>query len=375
MKGAVKKQLVLMGICALTALLAACGGSGKSAKTSGDSPAQGKKLKVVLCVGRKNDLSFQQSAHEGMLRVAAELGQYYDVETREMGDDPTIWESAIYEAADDGADIIMSIAYQNKQNFETIPREYPNTKFILFDQDINYSLGDLSNVLCVLFDSNESGFLAGAVAAYYTVSPKAANPDKIVGFVGGIEAITISNFLVGYAEGAHYVDPQTKIKLAYVGGFVDTAKAKDLAVAQMSEGADIIFQVAGGAGNGVIEAAAERPGVMAIGVDADQYRTLAGTDLQDSVITSSLKRLDNAVVKILGDYARDPGSIPFGTTITYGLEQDAVGIVFNENLSAHLSAENVEGVKTLLEKIRSGEIVVSKAKDLTPQQINAIVNR
>ncbi|MDR2403625.1 MAG: BMP family ABC transporter substrate-binding protein [Spirochaetaceae bacterium] len=375
MKSVFGKMSVLFVPVLAVLLLLLCGCSGRSGRSDSakaDNPE--KKLKAILCVGRNNDLSFQQSAYEGMLRAGSELSRYYDVETREMGDDPTIWESAIYEAADSGADIIMSIAYQNKQNFETIPLEYPNTKFILFDQAIDYSAGDLSNVLCVLFDSNESGFLAGAVAAYYTVSPKAANPDKIIGFVGGIEAITISNFLVGYAEGAHYVDPQTKIKLAYVGGFVDTAKAKDLAIAQISEGADIIFQVAGGAGNGVIEAAAER-GVMAIGVDADQYRTLAGTDLQASVITSSLKRLDNALFKILSDYNQDSAGIPFGTTVTYGLEQDAVGIVFNENLTNTLGTENVEKVKELLTKIRSGEIVVSNAGVLTSREINDIVNR
>ncbi|MDR3145981.1 MAG: BMP family ABC transporter substrate-binding protein [Treponema sp.] len=378
MKSVLKRMSILSVPAVLVLLLAICdcsGRAGQAGSAAAGANKQEKKLKAILCVGRKNDLSFQQSAYEGMLRAGRELSRYYDVETREMGDDPTIWESAIYEAADDGADIVMSIAYQNKQNFETIPREYPNTKFILFDQAIDYSKGDLSNVLCVLFDSNESGFLAGAVAAYYTASSKAANPDKIIGFVGGIEAITISNFLVGYAEGAHYVDPQTKIKLAYVGGFVDTAKAKDLAVAQISEGADIIFQVAGGAGNGVIEAAAERKGVMAIGVDADQYRTLAGTDLQASVITSSLKRLDNALFKILSDYVQDPAGVPFGTTVTYGLEQDAVGIVFNENLTSHIGSDNVEKVKQLLTKIRSGEIVVSNAGVLTPREIYDIVNR
>ncbi|MDR2403943.1 MAG: BMP family ABC transporter substrate-binding protein, partial [Spirochaetaceae bacterium] len=99
------------------------------------------------------------------------------------------------------------------------------------------------------------------------------------------------------------------------------------------------------------------------------------TDLQASVITSSLKRLDNALFKILSDYNQDPAGVPFGTTVTYGLEQDAVGIVFNENLTNTLGTENVEKVKELLAKIRSGEIVVSEAEDLTSREINDIVNR
>ena len=369
MKGMLKKFVVL-SLVVLSALAAGCD------KSKAPAPAaESKKMKVVLCIARKNDLSFQQSAYEGLVRAGNELGQYYDVELREMGDDTTIWESAIYEAADKGADFIVGAGYQNKQNFETIPLEYPNTKFVLFDQDVDYSTGKLGNVLSVLFDSNESGFLAGAVAAYWTTSDKALNNDKTIGFVGGINAVTINNFLVGYAEGAHYVDPEIKIKTAYIGDFVDTAKAKDLTVAQISEGADIVFQVAGGAGNGVIEAASERPGVMAIGVDADQYRTLAGTDLQNAVITSSLKRLDNALFKILNDYAKDSASVPFGTIVTYGLEQDAVGIVFNQNLEANISAGDLASVQGLLSKIRSGEIVVSQAGRLTAAEINAIVNK
>lgn len=373
MKGMLKKTIGLLLVAITVLTLAGCNRQSTSAPSF--ATAGERKMKVVLCIGRRNDLSFQQSAYEGLLRVGRELSQYYDVELREMGDDTTIWESGFYEAADNGADFVVGTGYQNKQNFETIPLEYPNTKFILFDQDVDYSSGKLGNVLTVLFDSNESGFLAGAVAAYWTVSDRALNTGKTIGFVGGINAVTINNFLVGYAEGARYVDPAVIIKTAYIGDFVDTAKAKDLTMAQISEGADIIFQVAGGAGNGIIEAASERAGVMAIGVDADQYQTLAGTDLQQAVITSALKRLDNALFKILSDYATNPASVPFGSTVTYGLREDAVGIVFNQNLDAHLSSQDIASVRGLLDKIQSGEIRVSQAGTLSAAQINAIVNR
>ena len=189
------------------------------------------KLKVTLCVGRKNDLSFQQSAYEGVMKVQEELGDKYEVNVVEMSDDTTKWEAALYDAADSGSDIIIGAAFQNKENFENIPLDYPDTKFSLLDQDVDYSSGDLSNVLSVLFDSNQSGFLAGAAAAYYTESEN-GNADKVIGFVGGTESSTVNNFLVGYAEGAKYVDPEIKVLTAYVGDFLDTAKAKDLANAQ-----------------------------------------------------------------------------------------------------------------------------------------------
>lgn len=383
MRKVIRKASAVVLAAAMVMSMTACGSSAeettaaKDAETEAAAAAEetaGEKIKLTLCIGRKNDLSFQQSAYEGTLMIQEQLGDKYDITVVEMGDDTTKWQAAFYDAADAGADIIVGTGYQNKENFETIPQEYPDTKFILFDQDVDYSVGDLSNVLTVLFDSNQSGFLAGAVAAYYTTSENALNADKTIGFVGGIDGVSINDFLVGYAEGAHYVDEEINVLRAYVGDFVDTAKAKDLTNAQVSEGADIVFQVAGGAGNGVIEGASEKDGVMAIGVDSDQYEALAGTNLQDSVITSSLKRLDNALFKICSDYAEDPSSVPFGTTATYGLPENAVGIVFNDNLTASIGEENVAKVEELLGKIQSGEITVSKASALTADEIDAIVN-
>ncbi len=387
MKKTLKKAAALTLTAAMVASMTACGGgetkttettaaakAEAAATTAAAAAESGEKIKLTLCIGRKNDLSFQQSAYEGTVMVQEQLGDKYEVNVVEMGDDTTKWQAAFYDAADAGADIIVGTGFQNKENFETIPLEYPDTKFILFDQDVDYSIDGLDNVLSVLFDSNQSGFLAGAVAAYYTTSEKALNADKTIGFVGGMDGVSINDFLVGYAEGARYVDEEIKVLRAYVGDFVDTAKAKDLTNAQVSEGADIVFQVAGGAGNGVIEAAAEKDGVMAIGVDSDQYAVLEGTNLQSSVITSSLKRLDNALFKICKDYANDASSVPFGSVATYGLPEDAVGIVFNDNLKASIGEENVAKVEELLTKIQSGEITVSKASALTADEINAIVN-
>lgn len=391
MRKSIKKAAAILLTAAMAVSMTACGGQAAEETKAADgndasAPAaggetkaaeagSGEKLKLTLCIGRKNDLSFQQSAYEGAMRVQEEMGDKFEVNVVEMGEDTTKWQAAFYDAADSGADIIVGTGFQNKENFETIPLDYPDTKFILFDQDVDYNSGDLSNVLTVLFDSNQSGFLAGAVASYYTAGENAANTDKTIGFVGGTESTTVNNFLVGYAEGAKYVDPETKILTAYVGDFMDTAKAKDLANAQISEGADIVFQVAGGAGNGVIEAAAEKDGVMAIGVDSDQYRTLEGSNLQGSVITSSLKLLDNALFKICSDYVNDPASVPFGTTATYGLEDNAVGIVFNENLTKSIGEENVAKVEELLGKIKAGEITVSDASELSADQIKEIVTK
>ena len=348
------------------------GTEGAEDKEEISTDSNGEKLKMVVCIGWINDLSFFQSTYDGSQRVLAEMGDKYDVEVVEMGTDPSVWPDAFYDAADNGADIIVTVGYQNKEAFESIPLEYPDIKFIIFDQDIDFSINGLDNVLSVVFDSNEAGFLSGAAAAYYTASDK-GNADKKIGFVGAYDSATINNFLVGYAEGAHYIDPEIEVATAYIGGFSDTAKAKDLANAQITGGADVIFQVAGGAGNGVFEAVKESGNAVAIGVDADQFVTLAGTGLEGSIMTSCLKRVDSALFKICEDYVKDSSSVPFGQNIVYGLGQDAVGIVYNDNLTAIIGEENVKKLEDLQSQIANGEIKVSSATDLTTDQIKEVV--
>ncbi|WRS28685.1 BMP family ABC transporter substrate-binding protein [Oscillospiraceae bacterium MB08-C2-2] len=379
----VKKILSLMLVAALTLVLASCGSGGQSqsapaptASESAESAAEsaapaGEKLKLVVCVGWINDLSFYQSTYEGSQKVLAELGDKYEVEVVEMGTDNAVWPDAFYDAADNGADIIVSVGYQNKEAFETIPKEYPDTKFILFDQELDFSAGGLDNVLSIVFDANEAGFLSGAAAGYYTTSEQ-GNPDKKIGFVGAYDSATINNFLVGYAEGARYVDPEIEVSTAYIGGFSDTAKAKDLAKAQIAGGADVMFQVAGGAGNGVFEAVTENGGV-AIGVDSDQFVTLKGTGLEGSIMTSCLKEVGNALFKLCSDYAADPASVAFGENVVYGLGENAVGIVYNENLTKYIGEENVTKIKELQDKIAKGEIKVTSAIGLSADEIKKVV--
>ena len=133
MKKTLRKVSAVALTAAMVASMTACGGSSttettKAAETTAAAAeATGEKIKLTLCIGRKNDLSFQQSAYEGSMMVEEQLGDKYEVTVVEMGDDTTKWQAAFYDAADSGADIIVGTGYQNKENFETIPLEYPDT--------------------------------------------------------------------------------------------------------------------------------------------------------------------------------------------------------------------------------------------------------
>ena len=95
------------------------------------------------------------------------------------------------------------------------------------------------------------------------------NDRKVIGFVGGQDIPVINDFRVGYEQGARHVDSEVQVLATYVGSFSDPARGKELGLAQIEQGADIVFGVASESGLGVIEAAQER-GHYAIGVDSDQ---------------------------------------------------------------------------------------------------------
>ena len=144
----------------------------------------------------------------------------------------------------------------------------------------------------------------------------------MLGFVGGLELPVINDFLAGYEQGARSVNPDIEVLTAYAGGFGDPARGLELAEAQIDEGADIVFQVAGGTGFGVFEAATGR-GVYAIGVDSNQNPLAPGT-----VLTSVMKNVDNSLFQAIERYVA--GELPFGVTETLGLAENGVGLARDE---------------------------------------------
>ena len=109
-------------------------------------------------------------------------------------------------------------------------------------------------------------------------------------FVGGMQFPLIANFEVGYDQGVKAVFPEAKILSDYTGSFSDAGKGQAIASKQYGAGAYMIFQVAGGSGNGVIKEAKERSAKgnirWAIGVDKDQYADGIYSGTKSAILTS-----------------------------------------------------------------------------------------
>jgi basic membrane protein A len=201
-------------------------------------------------------------------------------------------------------------------------------------------------VRSILFKEHEGSFLVGMVAGL-------ATHDGKIGFIGGMDIPLIRNFLEGYRQGAHFVDPAIQVVEQMIGttpaAWYEPGRAGELAKQQFAEGVEVIYAAAGGSGLGVLQMAREM-GRMAIGVDSNQNHLYPG-----SVLTSMLKRVDVAVRDCFTDAMH--GRWTAGVTIL-GLKEDGVGYVIDANNRALISAEMERRVEVAKAEIIAGRLVV-----------------
>ena len=163
-----------------------------------DLPGAGKKV-ILLVSGTLGDKSFFDSAQVGMERIRAELG--CEVKTLEMGVDPAKWEPTLADVSGQDWDLIIAGTWQMVDNIAKVAPQFPDKKYVIFDTTLDYTKAPYENVYSITYKQNEGSYLAGALAALVTTSdmPK-ANPEKIIGFLGGQDQDVINDFLVGYIE-------------------------------------------------------------------------------------------------------------------------------------------------------------------------------
>ncbi|GAA0180023.1 BMP family ABC transporter substrate-binding protein [Clostridium sediminicola] len=358
-----KLSLLMAALLVVSFALIGCGTKNKEEAES----SAGEKLKVVLLIpGNLGDKSFFDAANRGLNLVKEELNA--ETKVIEMGTDSTKWEPNLLDAIEGDWDLIITGSSITELLNEMAPN-YTDKKFINFDTNIKETP---ENVYAMFYSSNEGSFLAGAAAALVTSSDiEFANEDKKIGFLGGMDIPGINDFLIGYIEGAQYVDKDTKVAISYAGDFGDPAKGKELTLAQFNSGVDISFNVAGGTGLGVIDAAKEKD-KYAIGVDADQAMTFKETDEEKSnhIVTSALKRIDNSILRAVKMYQE--GSLKFGVHEEMGVKEGGVGLAKNEYYERILPQEIKDKLEQIEADLVSGKIEVTSAFGLSSEEINKI---
>jgi len=298
--------------------------------------AQDEPLKVVSVInGTLGDKSFFDSAQRGMDAIADEYD--LDTDTVELGIDPANWEPGLLDVMSDtdSYDILIAGTWQMVGFVAAHAHNYPDKHFMFYDAGMPYDddtvcVDACANVYSMTYAQNQGSFLAGVYAAAITTSMmEGTNDDPIIGAVGGQQIPVIDDFIVGYEQGACLVNPETVSIVQYAGSWNDPARGKEITLAMYEQGADIVFQIAGGTGVGVFEAAHEQER-FAIGVDSDQAVIVAETDPDQAerILTSMLKNVDNSIFRAVTLHL--DGELPYGSTESLGIPEGGVGIAKNE---------------------------------------------
>lgn len=305
---------------------------------------------LVIAQGGLGDQSYNDLAFEGFKRALKATG----IEGKPVESKDVVAQASdiLRRAADADFGLVLDLEYSHGQPMVDVAKDYPDTTFAILNQ---VQKGD--NIVSVLFQEQEGSYLAGMLAAQVTTdtSIKGINDKPMIGVIGGTKSAGIDKFIAGYIEGAKAVNPKIEVKVAYSNNFGDPALGAQMAKAMYEQGVDIIYQVAGGTGVGVIQAAKET-GHYAIGVDGDQDGLAPG-----NVLTSMVKRTDVAVENVVKDYAK--GDKLGGKTLTFGLKEDGVGLSPMKYTKDLIPAAYLQKVEQAKADIISGKIKVWNVVD------------
>jgi len=294
---------------------------------------------LIYDLGGKFDKSFNEAAYNGAEKWKADTGgNYVDLELQNDAQR----EQALRRFASQGANPIVVMSFMWESVLGPLAAEFPDTNFVVIDAVV-----DAPNVQSILFDEHTGSYLVGALAAM-------KSETGTVGFIGGMDVPLIHKFYCGYAQGAKSVNPDVTLIENYTGttpaAWNDPVTAGELAKAGIDAGADVIFAAAGGSGLGVLQTMAD-DGKYSIGVDSNQNYLHPG-----SVLTSMLKRVDNAVVKAFTEAGDDATFTP-GLTIL-GLDGDFVGYAVDEHNQDLVTADDIAALDAIKAQIVAGEVEV-----------------
>ncbi|HET7701913.1 MAG TPA: BMP family ABC transporter substrate-binding protein [Candidatus Limnocylindrales bacterium] len=380
-----KRSLGLSLVGSLAIIVAACGGGGSPApSTAASQPAASTppaasgspaapsastaalkpiKVGVVTDVGQLEDKSFNQSSNEGAKAAATESGGSHNViVTQQISD----YAANIQQLIDADFDVIVTVGFLIGTDTAKAAKANPEVKFVGVDQGVCVDekgdpdptfgcKGDaatlLPNYQGIVFAEAQPGYLAGIVAA-------SINKSGTIGAVGGTNVPAVVNYWRGYENGAKSIKPDIKVLYQETDpdpakGFNDPSKGKTIANQFLSQGADVIFQIAGLTGQGALEAVCAKEGAWGIGVDVDQAVSLP--NLSKCIVTSAEKKLVDTVKAVVLSVASDTfkaGTVPYNAAS----EPQAIGLSSYHDNASLITPETQAKIDEALAGLKAGTL-------------------
>ena len=321
---------------------------------------------IVFDIGGKDDRSFNAAAWAGV--KCAETGMLPDGKTScgkpamdivlrdvEPGN-PVSIEPAMRAFAERGYDLVIGVGFAQSPIMQKVARDYPNIHFAIIDGVIFEDDGKTpkANVASLVFKEHEGSYLVGLIAGM-------TSKTGTLGFIGGMDIGLIHRFEGGFEQGAKAANPKIQVIQNYVGvtdaAWNNPGKGKEIALAQISKGADVIFTAAGNSGLGAFDAVEQsgkdangRATHFVIGVDSNQNMVKPGF-----VLTSMVKHVDNAVYDIVKDVVNHKFQ---GGFHVFGLDTDGVGYVMDSNNQNLVAPEAIRAAEEAKKKIVDKQVNV-----------------
>jgi len=347
-------------LAAFAFLLSACGGSPPPPTGSGASPTPPKSsvtVALVTDIGGLNDGGFNQLSYAGYVKAQQQYGfKSVVIQTQSQNDYVQNLTTAAQQA-----DMVIAVGFLMQTPLDRVAKQYPTKKFAIVDgcavPDPNTgACENLPNVAQLFFKEQEAGCIVGAMAGQMELDGKTKLPKLLghntIGAVGGLPIPPVNRYIAGYKYCAKKVDASVSVVVSYSNDFTDPAKCKAAAESQITDKqADIIFQVAGGCGIGVLDAATAK-NVYSIGVDADQGKDSSGK-ARPSVITSAEKRVNVAVYDIINDAETGQYAGFVASPYKFDLSRDGVGFA---TPSSDVPQDAVQTAQNYENMIKSGQV-------------------
>ncbi len=335
----------------------AAGSTVLAAGSSDNETEHGNPLKIALVTdaGGLNDNSFNHLAFVGLTQAQDKLHVQTAVTESKS---PADYVPNLTKYATSNYDLVFAVGFTMSQAVGIVSARFPNVHFAIIDApvvDANFQEVHPANVESIFFKAQESAALVGVIAGMLEKTGRAPTSQNVIGTVGGFSIPPVNAYIAGYKWGARLVDPSITVLVDYANSFGPPAPCAGRANSQISRGADIIFQVAGGCGLGALHAAGLAH-VYSIGVDVSQKSADA------SVILSAVKRVDVATFEVI-EALKD--GVFRGGAVQFGLREGATGYSVDNFPGGELPHDILAEVRTVERQIESGKLT-------PPVDLNAV---
>ncbi len=330
---------LVLGAILATAVAVGAGYVGNSKAASSTQRAT-KTVALVSDIGKFNDKSFNQSQLQGLNKAKSQLGiKTIALQSNSVSD----YIPNLTTAVRRGSNLVIAAGYLLAKSMGTVAKQFPKVHFAITDDSyLDPSIGGAKNVEGLTYATNESSCLVGYLAAQMV---KKQGGKQVIGIVMGIKIPTVTIFLAGYQYCAKMVLPKIKVLSGFSNSFTEADKCRAVAQNQISQGAQVLFQVAGGCGLGTLKAA-DAAGIWGVGVDLDQYKDAK------RVLTSAVKHVDQGVYLV--SQQEKQGKFKASTDVVYNLKNGGVGLGTTNPAAQQFLA----GVNALRTKIINGQVKV-----------------